>query len=194
MTKKILNEYDDNRRMLNIIRNFKTPSKANLTERRHEYLEQNAMIGGRDSDYSGNEEQRSEFSNYQPDSNENGIDAINDVDVKLISNDPKDKILTDEQRTMISGLIDNFREQISQNVDFKPGFTFNVDEIRLDGVLPENDIKFTFITGENGGLYINAEMLNVNEQTIQMLNKLLTFNKQMTDGLELVLRQRKTNI
>lgn len=192
MTKKILNEYDDTKRMLNLIRNIKTNSTSGqLTERRHFYGEQNAMIGGKDQDYAGNEE----FGNDQEQENdENGVDVVNDVDVKLISSDPSDKTLTDEQKTMLSGLIDTFRQQVSQTAELNPGFTFSPDNIRLDGFIPELDLKFTYITGENAGLYVNAEMLNINEQTMQEMNKLLTFNKQITDSLELMLRQRKTNV
>lgn len=191
MTKKILNEYDDTKRMLNVIRNLNTKSNGtNLTERRHYYGEQNAMIGGKDQDYAGNEE----FGNDQEQQNdENGVDVVNDVDVKMISSDPRDKTLTDEQKTMLSGLIDSFREQVSQTAELTPGFTFNVDDIRLDGVIPELDLKFTYISGQNTGLYINAEMLNVTDQTMQTFTKLFAFSKQITDSLDLMLRQRKNN-
>lgn len=191
MTKKILNEYDDTKRMLNVLRNLNTKSNgSNLTERRHFYGEQNAMIGGKDQDYAGNEE----FGNNQEQQNdENGVDVVNDVDVKMISSDPRDKTLTDEQKTMLSGLIDSFREQVSQTAELTPGFTFNVDDIRLDGVIPELDLKFTYISGQNTGLYINAEMLNITDQTMQTFTKLFAFSKQITDSLDLMLRQRKNN-
>ena len=192
MTKKILNEYDETKKMLNIIRNINNPNKSNLTEiRRHYYGEQNAMIGGKDSDYAGNDEMEQE---PQPENDENGVDVVNDVDVKLISNDPQDKTLTDEQKTSLSSLIDSFREQVSQTAELDPGFTFNVDEIRLDGHIPEFDMKFTYIAGENSGLYINAEMLNITQEVSEIIINMLNFNKQINDGLELMLRQRKNNI
>lgn len=191
MTKKILNEYDDTKRMLNVLRNLNTKSNgSNLTERRHFYGEQNAMIGGKDQDYAGNEE----FGNNQEQQNdESGVDVVNDVDVKMISSDPRDKTLTDEQKTMLSGLVDSFREQVSQTAELTPGFTFNVDDIRLDGVIPELDLKFTYISGQNAGLYINAEMLNITDQTMQTFTKLFAYSKQITDSLDLMLRQRKNN-
>lgn len=194
MTKKILNEYDETKRMLNVIRNLNNKSTGkNLTERRHYYGEQNAMIGGKDQDYAGNEGLEHESNEQQPQNDENGIDVVNDVDIKMNSSDPRDKTLTDEQKTMLSGIIDTFREQVSQTAELDPGFTFNMDEIRLDGIIPELDLKFTYISGQNAGLYINAEMLNITDQTMQQFTKLSSFNKQITDSLELILRQRKNN-
>jgi hypothetical protein len=183
---KLLNEYDDTKRMLRALREFKAPSNGKfLTERKHYYGEQD--------DQFNNEQPQNDNGQPQNDNGQNNVDAINDVDIKMISNDERDMTLSDEQKTMISGLIDSFREQVSQTAELTPGFTFNLDEIRLDGVIPEFDIKFTYITGQNAGLYINAEMLNITQQTMDLLNKLSTYNKQITDSLELMLRQRKNN-
>lgn len=183
MTKKILNEYDDTKRMLNVLRNFKSPSKSSLTERRHYYGEQDVPTGN-DNEMYNNQEQNDD---------ESGVDNVNDVDIKMISSDQRDMTLTDEQKTMISSLIDSFREQVSQTAELDPGFTLNVDEIRLDGVIPEEDLKFTYITGENAGLYINAQMLTITQETMELLTKMLNYNKQITDGMELILRQRQNN-
>lgn len=194
MTKKILNEYDDTKRMLNVIRNLNNkPNGGNLTERRHFYGEQNAMIYNQDKDYAGNEGLEHESNEQQPMNDESGVDVVNDVDVKMNSSDPRDKTLTDEQKTMLSGLVDSFREQVSQTAELTPGFTFNPDEIRLDGVIPEMDLKFTYISGQNTGLYINGEMLNITDQTMQTFTKLFAYSKQITDSLDLMLRQRKNN-
>lgn len=195
MTKKILNEYDDTKRMLNVIRNLNNKSTGkNLTERRHYYGEQNSQVGAADNDYIGDDSyEKKPLEQNQPQNDESGVDVVNDVDVKMNSSDPRDKVLTDEQKTMLSGLIDSFREQVSQTAELDPGFTFNMDEIRLDGMIPEFDLKFTYISGQNAGLYINAEMLNVTDQTMELFTKLSAFNRQITDSLELMLRQRKNN-
>lgn len=180
----ILNEYDDTKRMLSVLRNFKAPSKSNLTERRHYYGEAEQQNGGDENNYNQQD---------QPDNDQSDIDVINDVDIKMLSSDQQDMSLTDEQKTSISGLIDSFRELVSQTAELDPGFTFNTDEIRLDGNIPELDIKFTYITGQNAGFYINAEMLNITQPTMDVLVKMLSYDKQITDGLELILRQRKNN-
>jgi hypothetical protein len=186
MARTILNEYDDTKKMLNVLRNFKAPSKTNITERRHYYNEQD--------DFNGEDESEGVYGSDQPQENEqNDVDVINDVDVKLISSDQVDMTLTDEQKTAISGIIDSFREQVSQTAELEPGFTFSPNEIRLDGIIPEHDLNFTYITGQNAGLYVNAEMLNITQEIMDTLTKMLTYNKQITDSLELMLRQRRNN-
>jgi len=185
---KLLNEYDETKRMLNLIRNIKTTSVSKqLTERRHYYNEEDSQVNTNDKTYD-------EFENQDTqDHDQNGVEVINDVDIKLISSDERDMTLTDEQKTMISGLIDTFREQVSQTAILDPGFTFNIDEIRLDGNMPEEDIKFTYITGKNNGFFINAEMLNINQNTIDLFIKMVNYNKQISDSMELILRQRQNN-
>lgn len=122
------------------------------------------------------------------------ITVINDVDVKLLSNDPQDMKVSDSQKNAISQLIDGFRQQVSQIADFNPGFTLNTDQIRLDGTLPDEDIKFVFIAGKEGGIYINADMLKLEQQTATMLEKLAKFEETFRTAMEPLITERNTNI
>lgn len=121
------------------------------------------------------------------------ITVINDVDVKLVSSDTVDLELTEEQKNTISGLIDSFREQVSQIAELKPGFTFNETQIRLDGSITDLDINFVFIVGDEGGLYLNADMLLIDNDVITTITKLSKFELTFRDTIEPLLRERKTN-
>ena len=105
------------------------------------------------------------------------ITVINDVDVKLLSSDEADMKLTEEQQNAISGLIDNFRQQVSQIVEFDPGMTINSNQIRLDGSLTDEDISFVLIAGEESGVYVNADMLKVEPEILTVLDKLVKFGE-----------------
>lgn len=121
------------------------------------------------------------------------ITVINDVDVKLVSSDTVDLELTEEQKNTISGLIDSFREQVSQIAELKPGFTFNETQIRLDGSITDLDINFVFIVGDEGGLYLNADMLLIDNDVMTTITKLSKFELTFRDTIEPLLRERKTN-
>lgn len=121
------------------------------------------------------------------------ITVINDVDIKLVSSDTVDLELTEEQKNIISGLIDSFREQVSQIAELKPGFTFNETQIRLDGSITDLDINFVFIVGDEGGLYLNADMLLIDNDVITTITKLSKFELTFRDTIEPLLRERKTN-
>ena len=163
MQKKIISSYDDTKKMLNTLR------KLNETKSSFNTLRE------------------------QEESTSDDITVINDVDVKLVSSDTVDLELTEEQKNTISGLIDSFREQVSQIADLKPGFTFNETQIRLDGSITDLDINFVFIVGDEGGLYLNADMLLIDNDVMTTITKLSKFELTFRDTIEPLLRERKTN-
>ena len=120
--------------------------------------------------------------------------VVNDVDVKLLSTDESDMKIDENQKTAISTLIDNFKQQVSQIVEFDPGMTINQEQIRLDGHLPDEDINFVFIAGKDSGVYINAEMLKLEHETGNMLEKLAKFEETYKTALEPIISQRDNNI
>lgn len=163
MQKKIISSYDDTKKMLNTLRKLNETKSSFNTLREQE----------------------------EPTSDD--ITVINNVDIKLVSSDTVDLELTEEQKNTISGLIDSFREQVSQIAELKPGFTFNETQIRLDGSITDLDINFVFIVGDEGGLYLNADMLLIDNDVMTTITKLSKFELTFRDTIEPLLRERKTN-
>ncbi len=130
----------------------------------------------------------------QPEGNvKDDVMVINNVDVKLLSTDERDMELKDDQKEMISKLIDSFRQQVSQIVDFEPGFTINQNQIRLDGKLTDEGVNFVFIAGEEAGVYINADMLKLEQNIANTLTKLSKFEETYKTELEPLITQRNHN-
>ena len=121
------------------------------------------------------------------------IMVINDVEVKLLSSDEADMSMNDQQKEVISTLIDGFRQQVSQIVDFEPGITINMNQIRLDGTLTNEDISFVFIAGEESGVYINADMLKLEQNVADALEKLVKFEQTFISSMEPLITQRSNN-
>jgi hypothetical protein len=124
---------------------------------------------------------------------ENEIDVINDVDVKILSTDNMDMKLSDDHKNTISGLIDSFREQVSELANLEPGLTINMNQIRLDGSISDIDLNFVMITGEESGFYVNADMLKMEDETLATIQKLLKFQLVFEDTLNPIIRQRNNN-
>ena len=59
--------------------------------------------------------------------------------------------------------------------------------------MTETEISFTFIVGEESGLYINSDMLNIEQETLDMLSKLLKFKPTFITAMEPLLRTRRTS-
>lgn len=123
----------------------------------------------------------------------NNITVINDVDVKIITTDDMDLEIREDQKTAISGAIDQFRSQVSQIAEFEPGFTVEDDQIRLDGSIPDMDLNFVFIAGEERGLYINSEMLKIDDESLEAIEKLSKFEITFATTLDPIIRDRKNN-
>lgn len=119
------------------------------------------------------------------------IEVVNEVEVKLISTDQEDVKLKDDEKNSISQLVDSFRQQVSQLADLNPGITIDESEIRLDGSITDLDINFVIITGEDSGLYVNSDMLKVEEDTMKMFDKLLKFKPTFISAMEPILRNRR---
>ncbi len=119
--------------------------------------------------------------------------VVNDVDVKMNSQDDADMKLMDEQKKEISGIIDNFKQQVSQIVNFEPGFSIFPDQIRLDGKLTDEDMKFVFIAGKDGGVYVIADMLKLEQNVANTLEKLAKFNEVFKTSMEPIISQRNNN-
>jgi hypothetical protein len=178
MQKKTKNEYDVTRNMLKTIRTL-TESKLNTKTINEQEVEHSLDTLPSD---------------VATQNLESGVEVINDVDVKLLSGDKNDMKLTDEQKKSISSIIDSFKTQVSQIVDFEPGFTISPDQVRLDGVLGNEEISFVFIAGREDGVYINADMLKLEQNVAASLEKLAKFQLGFHQAMEPVIDQRRNNI
>jgi hypothetical protein len=164
--------YDDTKKMLNTLRKLNENRTFSNNILREEIETQ-------------------QLQNQEP--QEKDFTVINDVEVKLLSGDPADMNLLDDQKTAISTLIDNFRQQVDQIAEFKPGMSINPDQVRLDGTLTNEDISFVFIAGKESGVYINADMLKLEQNTATALEKLVKFQSTFETSMEPLLTQRDNN-
>jgi hypothetical protein len=123
----------------------------------------------------------------------NDIIVVNDVEVKMNSSDDEDLKLQDSEKTAISQLIDNFKQQVSQIADFHPGISMTPDQIRLDGTLTDQDISFVFIAGKDSGAYINADMLKLEQEIANELEKLAKFQETFETAMNPLIQERNTN-
>ena len=178
MQKKTKNEYDVTRNMLKTIRTL-TESKSNTNIISEQAVEDSLHTLPSD---------------VAAQNLASGIEVINDVDVKLLSGDKNDMKLTDEQKKSISSIVDSFKTQVSQIVEFEPGFTITPDQVRLDGKLSDDDVNFVFIAGKEDGVYINADMLRLEQNVASTLEKLAKFQIGYQQAMEPVIDQRRNNI
>ena len=174
MQKKTKNDYDVMKGMLKTIRTITESKASNRTL--------NEAVGFQSPEVDKSDENL-----------KNDVMVVNDVEIKMNSSDEADLTLQDSEKTAISQLIDNFKQQVSQIADFTPGITIAPDQIRLDGSLTDQDISFVFIAGKESGAYINADMLKLEQDVANELEKLAKFQETFETAMNPLIQERKTN-
>jgi hypothetical protein len=171
-------EYDFTKGMLNTLRNLNETKYTNKSQ-----INENEDMSTKSA------ETDTDLDTKQYDN----IEVINDVEVKLISTDQQDTELKPDEKNAITQIIDSFRQQISQISELDPGFVISEKQIRLDGTITDLDISFVLIAGEDSGLYINSDMLSIEDETIQMIEKLSKFYPTFVTAMEPLIRDRMTS-
>lgn len=171
---KTKNDYDVMKGMLKTIRTITESKASNRTL--------NEAVGFQSPEVDKSEENL-----------KNDVMVVNDVEIKMNSSDEADLTLQDSEKTAISQLIDNFKQQVSQIADFTPGITIAPDQVRLDGTLTDQDISFVFIAGKESGAYINADMLKLEQDVANELEKLSKFQETFETAMNPLIQERKTN-
>ena len=98
--------------------------------------------------------------------------------------------ITSDEKVAFQETMDEFVEEVSDLTDFN---TLNVYTNNVDwsGKIIDQDIEFTFTIGENSGIYINGEMMKVDEDFLSMINKLQQFYQKFKSKWGKVLANRK---
>jgi ribonuclease HII len=119
--------------------------------------------------------------------------VLNDnVEVKIHSTDQEDLSISDQEKASLNQLIQNFKSQVSELANFEEGFNIYVDSVRLDGTI-ENDLSFVLIAGNERGLYVNANMLKIETETVETISKLEKFQHTFEDVVIEIMNNRKNN-
>lgn len=119
--------------------------------------------------------------------------VVNGVEVRLIASSQEDLQLDDQQKKVIGDVISNFNTQVSDLADLRPGITIDINSIRLDGNLPDVELNFVIIAGQNKGVYLNTSMLKVSYDLMESIEKLLKFEDVFADSVNELIVQRRIN-
>jgi hypothetical protein len=108
----------------------------------------------------------------------------------LHGKDRGDLDITTDEKVSFQETMDEFVDEVSDLADFN---TLNVYENNVDwsGKIIDQDIDFTFTIGENSGIYINGDMVKVDEDFLSIINKLQQFYQKFKSKWGKVLAGRK---
>lgn len=186
------NSYDETKKMLNRIREIQNNHLNESRQIREQEEPVDPEIGHHD--YLQKSDQLKSFDDKSVrDPNGEGQDyaVINDVEVVIHSEDPEDLELSEEEKGNISQLIDDFRTEVAETTEFDKLHVYE-SSATLNGKISEISLEFTLSTGDDTGLYINSQMLKVDEKTNSVVDKLAKFSVKFSNTINNLLVRRKT--
>jgi len=86
--------------------------------------------------------------------------------------------------------MDEFVTEVSDLVNFKQLNVYK-DNVDWSGKIVDFDIEFYFTIGENNGLYISGDMVKVDENFLESINKLQTYYEKFKSKWAKILASRK---
>lgn len=108
----------------------------------------------------------------------------------LHGKDQTDLELTTDEKTAFQETMDEFVAEVSDLTEFNKLNLYN-NNVEWSGKIIESDIDFFISIGEKNGIYINGEMLKIDEEFIEILNKLRAYYEKFKSKWALVLASRK---
>jgi|APGre2960657404_1045060.scaffolds.fasta_scaffold245306_1 hypothetical protein len=110
--------------------------------------------------------------------------------LKMHGKDQKELELTTDEKVAFQETMDEFVEQVSDLSDFG---VLNVYPNNVDwsGKVIDFDLEFYFTIGENSGVYINGDMIKLDTELIELINKLTKFYEQFKSKWAKVMASRK---
>ena len=110
--------------------------------------------------------------------------------LKMHGKDQKELEITTDEKVAFQETMDEFVEQVSDLSDFG---VLNVYPNNVDwsGKVIDFDLEFYFTIGENSGVYVNGDMIKLDTELIELINKLTKFYEQFKSKWAKVLASRK---
>ena len=108
----------------------------------------------------------------------------------LHGKDKTDLELTTDEKVAFQETMDEFINEVSDLVDFESLNVYKTD-VEWGGKIIDFDMEFYFTIGENNGIYINGTMMKVDENYLDMLNKLQQYYEKFKSKWAKVLAARK---
>jgi len=108
----------------------------------------------------------------------------------LHGKDKKDLELTSDEKQSYQETMEEFVNEVSDLSDFGVLNVYN-NSVQWSGKIVDADIEFFYSIGENNGVYINGDMIKLDEQLVELTNKLKSFFEKFKSKWAKVISTRK---
>ncbi len=108
----------------------------------------------------------------------------------LHGKDKKDLELTSDEKQSYQETMEEFVNEVSDLSDFGVLNVYS-NSVQWSGKIVDADIEFFYSIGENNGVYINGDMIQLDEQLVELTNKLKSFFEKFKSKWAKIISARK---
>jgi hypothetical protein len=108
----------------------------------------------------------------------------------IYGTDSKDLQLTTEDKTAFQESMDEFVSEVAEIVDFNK-LNLYPNNVEWSGKITEYDVEFFFSIGENNGVYINGTMMQIDDDFLELIEKLKSYYEKFKSKWSKVIAVRK---
>lgn len=98
--------------------------------------------------------------------------------------------LSTEEKTAFQETMDDFVNDVSDLSDFGK-LNMYPNNVDWSGKVIDFDLEFYFSIGENNGVYVNGDMIKLDENLVELVNKLTSYYEKFKSKWAKLLSQRK---
>ncbi len=110
--------------------------------------------------------------------------------ITLHGKDKQQLELSTEEKTAFQETMDDFVNEVSDLSDFGK-LNMYPNNVDWSGKVIDFDLEFYFSIGENNGVYINGDMIKLDENLVELVNKLTSYYEKFKSKWARLLSQRK---
>lgn len=101
--------------------------------------------------------------------------------------------LTTDEKNAFTSSIDEFRTDVAELVDFGRLNVFH-DNVEWSGKILENDIEFFYTVNEPNGIYINGQMIKIDQEYLETISKLQAYYEKFKNKWSKIVASRQEDV
>jgi hypothetical protein len=110
--------------------------------------------------------------------------------ISLHGKDKSDIEITSEEKLAFQETMDEFVDEVSDLVDFNELNVYS-NSVEWSGKIVDEDVEFILTIGEDSGIYVNGTAIKVDQEFLEMVNKLQQFYEKFKSKWSKILASRK---
>lgn len=102
------------------------------------------------------------------------------------------QLTTDEKNAFVES-VDEFRKEVAELVEFDKMKVFD-DNVEWAGNILELDLEFFYTINEPHGIYINGQMVKVDQEYLEMVNKIQAYYEKFKNKWSQIVSSRQEKV